>query len=241
MEHNCPKCGARVEDGTPFCPKCDAPQIRVTSTNKDENDAATPPLPPGTPDEVQPPAEPVNLQPHTEWQQRPVMHAPPPSAIDWKIARRVAIIAGIIGVMGSLLGVIVFLWMVAAGGISITLYQRRVQRANISAGNGFRIGAFTGLVAGIIGGILNSLPMFSAQGRSLFREKIQQQAAAAISSNPDPTAQQMVRSLTDFVSTNSGLAVLIAVSIFVMLISFIILAGLGGTIGASIFGKHRDA
>ncbi|MGH9648361.1 MAG: hypothetical protein ACRD4E_16270, partial [Bryobacteraceae bacterium] len=29
MEHPCKKCGAEVEDGTPFCPQCRAPQIHV--------------------------------------------------------------------------------------------------------------------------------------------------------------------------------------------------------------------
>ncbi len=240
MEHNCPNCGARVEDGTPFCPKCDTPQIRV-SGNKDENDAATPPLPPGTPGEVQPPAEPVRLQPRSDWQPQPIISAPLPGGVDWKIARRVAILAGVIGVIGSLFGIIAFLWVFAVGGISITLYQRRVPRSHISAGNGFRIGAFTGLITGVISGILNVLPMLSAQGRSLYREKIGQQAASAIASNPDPMAQQMVRSLTDFVSTNVGLVTLMAVGIFVMTLLFIILAGLGGSIGASLFGKHRDA
>src|SRR5512146_1503001 len=32
MEHACHKCGAAVEDGVPFCPHCNAPQIRVMAS-----------------------------------------------------------------------------------------------------------------------------------------------------------------------------------------------------------------
>src|ERR1051326_7417864 len=55
MDHACHQCGQEIEEGTPFCRHCGAPQIRIPGLEE----AATPPMPPGTPGEVQPPAEPV--------------------------------------------------------------------------------------------------------------------------------------------------------------------------------------
>jgi hypothetical protein len=40
VEHPCHKCGAGVEDGTPFCKQCGAPQIRVVGVETE-----TPPAP----------------------------------------------------------------------------------------------------------------------------------------------------------------------------------------------------
>jgi len=60
MEHSCNQCGTTVESGSPFCPNCHAPQIKVPV--RPPTAPVTERLTPGTPDDVQPPAEPVLLE-----------------------------------------------------------------------------------------------------------------------------------------------------------------------------------
>jgi hypothetical protein len=60
MEHSCSQCGTTVEDGSPFCPNCHAPQIKVPV--RPPTSPVSERLTPGTPDDVQPPAEPVLLE-----------------------------------------------------------------------------------------------------------------------------------------------------------------------------------
>src|SRR5512146_3268581 len=85
MEYSCHQCGTAVEEGTAFCPQCGAPQIRVASA---QQAPASPPLPPGTPETAQPPAEPVALEPGTA-------EAVLPPRIEWSQALPAAAMAGL--------------------------------------------------------------------------------------------------------------------------------------------------
>src|SRR4051794_39421123 len=60
--HRCPKCGTEIEDGTPFCSHCGAPQIRVSVTGIEKPKQEAQPAPRG------------NLE------QRSAVPAKPPSA-----------------------------------------------------------------------------------------------------------------------------------------------------------------
>jgi len=67
MEHSCLQCGTTVGDGSPFCPNCHAPQIKVPV--RPPTAPVTERLTPGTPDDVQPPAEPVLMERDREHEQ----------------------------------------------------------------------------------------------------------------------------------------------------------------------------
>src|SRR5437879_8585289 len=123
----CSQCGAEVEQGVPFCPACRAPQIRVGRSE----------------------AEPA-VSPET-WPARPEV---PAAAIttkpefDRRRARRSSLIAGGVLVMVMLLPPLApfaILWMLLAGALSATLYQRRAGRSTIS--QSARVGGTTGLFA----------------------------------------------------------------------------------------------
>lgn len=163
--------------------------------------------------------------------------------IDWRNARRAALLSGVIGAFGAFLPHVglLLLWVFAAGGISITFYQRRVSHPHLSAASGFKIGAVAGLFAAILCGLLNMLPMLTQQGRVFVRQKIEQQASATIAANPDPLTQQTLRNIADWAATTEGLFLLVAVSILMITVLFTVLAGLGGSVGAAIFGKREQA
>ena len=82
----------RLGSKYPACPKCGAPQIRVAV--EEGNEPVTPPMPPGTPDEVQPPATPV--YPQGEGWNHPVV-APDPRRVQWRSAFPLAVAVGLLG------------------------------------------------------------------------------------------------------------------------------------------------
>lgn len=210
------------------------------NSDPDDNKAATPPLPPGTPEELQPPAEPVTPEPRREWHRQPVLDVP---GMDWKSARRAALIAGIIGGLGSLVpvGIFIAFWMLAAGGISITIYRRSTPHSQVRPIDGFRMGAMTGFIGFLFNAVLTSIGMLSAGTRAQLRTALNETFKNMTANNADPVAQQTAQNLAAWISTPSGMATLFVVGLLFLGIFLVIIAGLGGAVGASLFGKHEAA
>ena len=221
-----------MEDGVPFCSSCGAPQIRVTIAREEPE---SPPVP-AAPGEEQPatlPAQP----PNAAFSQAAASQAA-------KYERRVvifsALAAGFAAGVGSLVPFIPFitLCMVAAGGIAITFYKRRLPYVAVSARRGFRIGALAGLFGFLLNAATSVFGMLSAENRTALREAMQERLKEALSVNSDPSAQQMVKNLGHMVSTPAGLFAVFAFSLFLFGLLFVLLSGIGGAIGAALFGKR---
>ena len=218
MDYPCHRCGAQVEEGTAFCRQCGAPQIRVAAS-----EPATQPLPPGTPDDVQPPAQPVPLQPQAT-----------ASAVDWAQALRASAIVGALLAVAFVLPFVGFLlWTVAAGAFAVALYRRRVPATTLTPGLGARIGAITGLFGFGVFAVLLSLSMLASRGSGRFRQMLQQVIEQAASRNPDPQVQEAMQRLM----SPAGLAILVTLALIMFLVIFLALSSLGGALGARIFGK----
>src|SRR6185312_14334224 len=157
-----------------------APQIRVAV----DDEPATPPLPPGTPDETQPPAQPVPVggaAPHVR------------TGVDWSNALPASLWAGALLAVSWIVPYSgYFLWIIAAGIIAVALYKRRAGDATVTPANGARIGAVCGLF-GFVGfaGIL-AVGLLVLRGSTKFREMMQSAIQQAAASNPDPRAQEMI-------------------------------------------------
>jgi len=220
-----------VEDGVPFCPNCGAPQIRVAIAREEPD---TQPVP-GTSDsdDAQPAAEAFPAQ----------RSSPADASHSAKYERRVvifsALAAGLAAGIGSLVPFVPFitLCMVAAGGIAITLYKRRMPYVSVPARRGFRIGALAGFFGFLLNAVTSVFGMLSAENRGALRDAMQDRLKEALSVNSDPSAQQMVKHLGDMVSTPSGLAAVFAFSLCLFGLLFVLLSGIGGAIGAALFGK----
>ncbi len=215
MEHPCHQCGATVEEGTPFCKQCGAPQIRVGA-----DAGASPPLPPGTPGQLQPPAQPVPLAP-----------APPaPGRIEWSHAFPGALIAGALLAICWMSPWATFcLWTMAGGALAGALYQRRRPVA-VTTGMGARLGAVTGLLGFVLFALVVSLEILATRGgrlRALLTQVFQQAAAR----NPNPAAEEMIQKL----NSPQGIAVLVTIGLVVLLAAFLIFSAIGGAIGAALF------
>jgi len=224
-----------VDAGVPFCPECGAAQIKVSLSGeiRPERRPATPPLVPGTPGEVQPPAEPIEV----EGGAQRFRAAPSIAAIDWTQALSAAVISGLVLALAWSLPVLgAFLWMLAAGVLSVALYRRRYPEGEFTSGMGAKVGA----LAGLFGFILFSL--FSAMAMLLFRQggrlrqimfQAMEQSAAR---NPDPRVHEMLQRLM----SPEGMAVMIALGMGMFLVGFVLCCSLGGAIGASLFRKREN-
>jgi hypothetical protein len=165
MDHPCHNCGALVEDGTPFCGQCNAPQIRVGAFTEG-------------PAGVEIPIQGVT---------------PGTVAIQWSQALPSAALAGLIAAVLMFIPLGAFgLGMIAAGVLAVLFYRRRNPGASLSPGMGARLGALSGMLGFGIFAIFTSIEVLifhsGGQLRAALLEAVQQSAARA----SDPQAQQVL-------------------------------------------------
>ena len=209
----CSQCGAEVEQGVPFCPACRAPQIRVG-----RGEAEPPTASPGT---------------SPAWREAAAISHDTRAKFDRRRARRSSLIAGGVLVAVMLLPPLApfaVLWMLLAGALSATLYQRRSGRLTI--GRGARLGVTTGFFAFAIVTVLcgaSAALALAILSPAEIRAALQAQLARAVASTSDPA----VRSAVEQMLTPHGM-VLAFVSLF---IGLIVLCGIGGMLGA-LFGMR---
>jgi hypothetical protein len=224
-----------VEDGTAFCPNCGAPQIRVSglpprsgdtgvADSETANRPVTPRLDPGTPGEVQPPAEPVPLGARD-------YHLDMPPRIEWSRVFPAASLAGFLLALCWLFPFAsVFLLMVAAGGFTVALYVHRTHTP-LTRALGARVGAMGGLAGFLIVAIMVGAQMAAGGGR--FARMVQQILQQQIAANPDPRAQEMMQRFM----TPSGIALLVTVVMVLFLIMVVVCSAIGGAVSAAMFRR----
>ena len=130
--------------------------------------------------------------------------------------------------------------MIAAGGISIAFYMRFEPHAEVRTSTGLKMGALAGFFGFLMYGILASLTMVSAQTRSQFRVDMARALQDAAAKSADPRAADMIRPFLEKLNTPGGLATMFGLMMFFLLIFFVLLSGVGGAIGASLFGHRRS-
>ena len=109
-----------MEEGTPFCPQCNAPQIRVIVDGAEQ---------------------PTSYEAAT----RILTHA---NRIEWPHALPAAATSGIISALLMLIPFAgLALGMLAGGMLCVMLYRRRAPRAPLTSGMGARLGAVSGVLA----------------------------------------------------------------------------------------------
>lgn len=211
MEHACYKCGSNVEDGIPFCPQCNAPQIRVEGASAEAVSAAE--------------LAGVSLPDH---------HGG--TAIQWSHALPSAALAGLIAAFLMFIPLGAFgLGMLAAGVLCVVFYRRRNPTSSLTPG----IGARLGLVSGTLG--FGIFAIFSAVGTLVFhtggqlRAAMLEAIAQSAARSSDPQAQQII----EYLKTPPGLALMMGLSLGVVLVAFLILSSLGGAIGAAMM-RRKD-
>jgi hypothetical protein len=214
VEHPCYKCGASVEDGTPFCPRCSAPQIRVVG-----------------PEIIAPVAATLDAvaEPYASYS------IPQPAAIEWSHALPSSGISLLAAFCLIMLGVPPGLGMVAAGFLSVVLYRRRNPGIHLTAGKGARLGALTGTLGfGVLAIILALVAAFQSgtEIRDTLLRTIQQYAAHST----DPHIQQVL----DLAKTPEGFTFIMILSFAMTFVAFLMFSSLGAAIGAFLlYRKER--
>ncbi len=216
VEHACEHCGAAVEDGVPFCPKCAAPQIRVRLAATDDDRPATPPLEPGTPGGVQPPAIPVPLSPY-----RP----------DWHRALRPALLWGLLATLLALFCSVYppafFVAAIFGFGFAGALTVRsalRGARLPLTGGAGARLGALAGLAGLVVFEILAVIAAPAMRGNADFRRLMEARLQSA-----DPQARAFFLRIFDH---PGQLIAFFMIAAFFYGLIFVVSAAVGGALSA---------
>jgi hypothetical protein len=211
VEHPCHKCGASVEDGTPFCPQCSAPQIRVGVIESGERSAAV--------------AEGVVLSPDA---------AALRAVIEWVPALWSALVAISAAIFIMLLRTPAALAMLAAGFFCVLLYRRRSHAGQITAGMGARLGALTGALGFTIPAAIVALAAafgLRAQIQETFLKALQEYAAHS----SDPHVTQLL----ELSNSPEGFTLLMTLFLVMTLVAFLIFSSLGGVLGALLL-RRKD-
>ncbi len=215
MDRPCHRCNALIAEGAPFCPQCGAPQIRVAV-----GQSASVPLPPGTPDEVQPPAQPVF---------RP--------GISWPAARPSIIIAGILAAVAAMIapvgGIGVLFWAFLATLVVVRLYSRRPD-ARLTGSSGARLGAATGLATFLAWMVLFLIAIFGFHQGPQLHEFVVKAMREASANYPTPQATQAM----DFITSNSGFATFIVLMLALLLVFSVICGALAGALGGAVVSRR---
>ncbi len=200
-----------MEDGIPFCPQCNAPQIRVGGASAEAVSAAE--------------LAGVSLPEHHDG-----------TAIQWSDALPSAALAGLIAAFLMFIPLGAFgLGMIAAGVLSVLFYRRRNPASNLTPAMGARLGA----VSGTLG--FGIFAIFSALGTLLFhsggelRASLLQAVEQSAARSSDPQAQQVI----EYLKTPPGLALMMGLALAVVLVAFLILSSLGGAVGAAMM-RRKD-
>ena len=174
---------------------------------------------------VQPDAAPVQVTPPAQ-----------PRRIEWGQALPAA---GLAAVVSSVLMVVplgaFWLGMLAAGALSVLLYRRRNPTAQLTPGMGARLGAVGGFIGFGIFAVFSALSALLFGMGAQIRAAITQAIAQAAARNSDPQAQQAI----EFFKTPAGMGVVIAAGMALMLVAFLVLASVGGALGAALL-RNRE-
>ncbi len=220
MEHPCQRCGSAVEDSSPFCPSCEAPQIRFSVREPLLNTVV---VAPGAGTSL-----PVRVEDKYSVQR-------PAAGSDRNAALRSALNAGVIAaVLSSLpLGPAFIFALPLAGFLCVLFYRRRSLTEEPSPGAGFRLGALTGLFGFVIFIVLTALEILVFRAQNELRDAMIQAVRQAQARSADPQARQML----DYFMTPPGLVFMMVFGFIFMCIAFVLLSGLGGAISAGLLRR----
>lgn len=152
------------------------------------------------------------------------------TTLDWSQALPSAALAGLIAAFLMLIPLgALGLGMIAPGILAVIFYHRRRPVTLLTPTMGAQLGALSGMLGFVIFAIFTAIEVlvFHSGGelRSALLEAVQQSAAR----NPDPQAQQIV----EYLKSPSGLALVMALGLAVMLVLFLLLSSASGAIGAA--------
>src|SRR5882724_756849 len=219
MQHPCHRCGASVDDGTPFCRNCNAPQIKVAI--------------------AQTPAFDRVLESPTELPARYDEFLTPASSrpIDWRSAfPSIFFVAVPAGLLSFPLNLLFFIWTFGAGALSVSSYRKRTQ-VPVTPGMAARLGLLSGVVAFAVFLLVFLIAMSRPDFGPPLREQLRVQIEQKIANNPDPN----VRKAAAVFTSPNGFATVFTVAIAMLGILYLLFSVLGAVAGATVFAPKNRA
>ncbi|MBV9074255.1 MAG: zinc ribbon domain-containing protein [Acidobacteria bacterium] len=215
MELTCHRCGAVLAAEAAFCPQCGAPQVRIP-----EALTAT-----------------AAAIPESGSENESANSAISAIGLNWRHALPAASSAGFAMAVASMLPVLSTffpLWMLAGGLLAVTLYRRRLPLLPLTSSAAGKVGALAGLLGFLFFAFFTSAYLTVAtvvfhQGEQI-RATLRGVLEQAASSNHDPRTQALLQ----WVQTPEGLALVMAFSMFLFLVAFLLLSTAGGVFGAAM-------
>jgi len=214
VEHSCYQCGASVEDGTPFCRQCNAPQIRVATAEA---------------------IAPAEMAPESLSQ--PYSAALPSTRIDWPHALRAAALAVLVSAaIAMFVGFPFGFGVMSAGFLSVFFYSRTTPDARLTTAMGARLGALSGLfglaACIVFGATKRAAFRFGGQVHEAFLKTLQEHA-------PRGADPQLMQQLFQFYKTPQGFALMMVGGSAIALVVFLVLSSLGGAIAAALLRRKQ--
>lgn len=171
-------------------------------------------------------------------------YPPQPSAIQWDLAWRGALLCGVGAAVLSAVPIVSMgccLWMLGAGALAVSLYQKRVPGTLITPGMGMRVGALAGAFGFVVNAVVSTISFVTFRSTADLRKAMEDQMQRQMASNPDPKVQAMMEQMFNWMSSPQGAATLIVLGLLVMGVMFVVFSAAGGALGASMFrGSRRE-
>ena len=221
MEQPCYKCGQPVEQGVPFCSHCSAPQIRVVVAERVPSPAASA----DSNEASQGPAElPAS-------QTAPILAVP----MQWSQALRPCALAALVGIVLVMLRLYPIVAMISVGFLAVIFYRQRRPQIAIKGLTGAALGALSGLLWFAILSVFEGLIVILLHKGPEQRDQLIKMIDQVASTTSDP------KLLTAFaqLKTPDGLEVLMVMLLFFTFFAAILLASLGGILGAAIVERRN--
>jgi amino acid transporter len=208
-----------VEEGTPFCKHCGAPQIRVVTAAAESPVAVQPP----ESSEARTPLQPLRL---------PVI---PSGRVEWAQALPAAALGGVCALMTMVIPYAVFGPAFLLGGaVAVMFYCRRKDRSPTPSA-GAKIGAVSGGLGFLFVGIrlVATLVYHPEELRKPLLDNMAQLTGRGYD-------VQMVKQLEDTLKTQAGLTVLMVLFMVVLFVIFVTGASIGGAFCAAWLRKRTQ-
>lgn len=139
------------------------------------------------------------------------------------------------GAIAAVLSAVPFAFILAlplAGFLAVLLYRRRNWARPPSPATGFRLGALTGAIGFAIYAVVAAFATLISHATPDLKQKMLESIRAAELRNPDPQVSPMFEYL------KVHLTLMVISGLIFMCVIFVLLAGVGGALGASL--KRRN-
>jgi uncharacterized membrane protein YkgB len=170
-------------------------------------------------------------------------YPPLPTAIRWDLAWKGALLCGVGAALLTAIPIVSVgccLWMLGAGALSVSLYQKRTPETLITPGMGMKLGALAGLFGFVVNSVVSTVSFLTLRSRGDFRHAMEQQMQKQMAANPDPKVQEMMQRMVEWMTTPQGAATIIVFFLLIMGVVFVLFTAAGGALGASMFRQRRE-